>query len=197
MDLKSLARKNVKNRANRYFFYILTYMAVVCIYFILDNFSRLDLKKCELEGLEISNISGAVIILKIILLIYFAVFSIYSNRELLNSRANELSLLALYGFDKRNMKKYLLIEGIFMVITFVLGGLVLGALLSKLYFMIMSVILYKKIGLEFSMLSFIKTTFIFSIIYVLLRLISIKSFNNSEIVEKKERLYCKTEEKRL
>ncbi|MBJ6949719.1 FtsX-like permease family protein, partial [Vibrio cholerae] len=78
-------------------------------------------------------ISGAFQVSSVMLIIFVAVFIIYSNGFFTRKRKKEVGLYSLLGIRKRQIGKMLFYENMLMGLMSLIIGIAIGSVLSKLF----------------------------------------------------------------
>lgn len=130
MTLFDLAIKNVRRNLKDYGVYIGSMVFSIIIYFTFvtlkysdDIASFTDMKK-QVQG--IMNASS------IILIIFVAIFILYSNSFFLKKRKKEVALYSLLGVRKKQIGFLLFFENLMIGFVSLVAGIVAGLLLSKM-----------------------------------------------------------------
>ncbi len=124
-----LALDGVRKNKRLYAPYILTGSIMVMMYYIL-NFL------CESPAL--GKMRGGSVIADIfplgcaVIAVFSLLFLFYTNSFLIKQRYREFGLYNILGMDKKNICKIMIWENLFVAISAVFTGLILGVILSKL-----------------------------------------------------------------
>ncbi|MDV4151814.1 ABC transporter permease [Clostridium sp. AL.422] len=116
--------------------------------------------------MENSNIDDAFSISSVMLIIFVAVFIIYSNGFFVRKRKKEVGLYSLLGIQKKQIGKMLFYENMLIGLISLVIGILLGSLLSKLFLDLLMKIMGLKLNVyfEISPKAIIDTAFIFLVI---------------------------------
>ena len=123
-----LAVNGIKKNRRIYLTYILTCAGMIMMYYILSYLT---------ESPALSQMAGGSILAMMLPLgcIVIAVFSLlflfYTNSFLLRQRYREFGLYNILGMDKRNIRKLMVWESLFVAALSMVSGLVIGIMLSK------------------------------------------------------------------
>ena len=123
-----LAWEGIRKNKRLYIPYILTGNVMIMMYYILSYLT---------ESPALSQMAGGSILAKMLPLgcIVIAVFSLlflfYTNSFLLRQRYREFGLYNILGMDKRNIRKLMVWESLFVAALSMVSGLVIGIMLSK------------------------------------------------------------------
>lgn len=135
MGLFDIAFKNIKRNFYNYFLYFASMVFSIMIYFTFTSI-QYNTKVQEVVGASI-NYSVVFKAAAVVIAIFVAIFIWYSNSFFIKKRKKEIALYSLLGIRKRQIGTMLFYENIFMGIAALLGGIVLGSLMSKLFIMLL------------------------------------------------------------
>ncbi len=102
----------------------------------------------------------------IILILFVAIFILYSNSFFTRKRKKEVGLYAILGLRKKTIAKMLFYENLVMGIIALVIGIILGTLLSKLFAMILIKLMGSITDVDFgiSFLAITQTVIVFMVI---------------------------------
>ena len=164
MTLSDLAIRNVKRNFSNYFLYFFSMIFSIVIYYTFKaiEFNSQIAKAAETSG----KISSAFTASSVLLIVFVAIFIIYSNSFFTKKRKKEVGLYSLLGVRKRQIAKMLFYENMFMGLLALVFGVAIGTLLSKgfiaLLFALMGVSM--NIHFEIPMQAVIHTAVVFFVI---------------------------------
>ena len=164
MTLFSLARKNIKGNFNNYFVYFVTLVFSMVIYY---TFTSLQYSEKIQESIELSDTMSFMFgVSSIILILFVAIFILYSNSFFTRKRKKEVGLYAILGLRKKTIAKMLFYENLIMGIIAIVIGIILGTLLSKLFAMILIKLMGSIAEVDFgiSILAITQTVIVFMVI---------------------------------
>lgn len=183
-----IALGNVKKSYKDYSIYFLTLTLAVCIFY---SFNSIESQKAILE-LNQSESENLDMMLKIIS--YISVFIscilgcliVYANNFLIKKRKRELGIYMTLGMGKGKISKILIIETVLVGIISLIGGILLGIVLSqglsiftsKLFDVSMSE--YKFI---FSSKAMSKTILYFGLIFILVTILNSFTISKYKIID--------------
>ena len=183
-----IALGNVKKSYKDYSIYFLTLTLAVCIFY---SFNSIESQKAILE-LNQSESENLDMMLKIIS--YISVFVscilgcliVYANNFLIKKRKRELGIYMTLGMGKGKISKILIIETVLVGIISLIGGILLGIVLSqglsiftsKLFDVSMSE--YKFI---FSSKAMSKTILYFGLIFILVTILNSFTISKYKIID--------------
>lgn len=130
MKLSSIAFRNIKRNFKDYFMYFASMIFSIVIYF---TFKALQYNSQIVKVSKNVKIGNAFKISSSMLIIFVAVFIIYSNGFFVCKRKKEVGLYSLLGIRKRQIGRMLFYENMLMGILSLVIGIVVGSLLSKLF----------------------------------------------------------------
>ena len=164
MTLFSLAKKNIKGNFNNYLVYFVTLVFSMVIYY---TFASLQYSKKIQESIELSDTMSFMFqVSSIVLILFVAIFILYSNSFFTRKRKKEVGLYSILGLRKKTIAKMLFYENLIMGIIALVIGIILGTLLSKLFSMILIKLMGSTAGVDFSVsaLAIIQTSIVFMVI---------------------------------
>lgn len=164
MTLFSLARKNIKGNFNNYFVYFVTLVFSMVIYY---TFASLQYSENIQESIELSDTMRFMFgVSSAILILFVAIFILYSNSFFTRKRKKEVGLYAILGLRKKTIAKMLFYENLMMGIIALVIGIILGTILSKLFAMILVKLMGATAEVAFgtSVMAIIQTVIVFMII---------------------------------
>ncbi len=177
-----LAASNIRKNARTYIPYIITCIITVAMYYIMKSLSLN-------EGLEkVKGGESVKLILSLgsgVIAIFSCIFLFYTNSFLTKNRKKEFGLFNILGMEKRHISKVIGYESIYVTIISLAGGFLVGILLDKLMYMIILKILKAEIPLGFyiSKEAIISTLILFSILFFLIFLNSLRMIHLSKPIE--------------
>ncbi len=109
----------------------------------------------------------------------------YTNGFLMKRRQKELGLYNILGMEKRHLARLLLWETIFAALLCILGGLLLGVLLSKLFLLLLCAVIQAEVpfGFEVPRDAAIYTAVVFGGIFLLNYLLNLLRLNRVKPIE--------------
>lgn len=177
-----LATDGIRKNKRLYVPYILIGAVMVMMYYILHFLSVSTLVGSMPGG---GSVQGILSLGPGVLAFFSLLFLFYTNSFLVRSRYREFGLYHILGMDKRNIRRVMIWEGIF-VAFFVLGiGLIVGILFSKLSELALLKLLHMDVSyaLQISLSSLRDTLLIYGGIYLLLLLNSLVRVSCSNPLE--------------
>lgn len=173
-----LAFQNIKKNSRAYFPFILTCVFTAAMFFVMLTISCIRwVDSAALSSLLSYGVATVGF--------FSAVFLYYTNSFLIKQRKKEFGLYSILGMEKRHVSRILLIESIYLYIISTALGIGLGALFSKLVFLLLIKILGfgSQISFRFYGSSFAITAALFAAIAVLNLLHNVISVRLSNPVE--------------
>ncbi|GAB6595540.1 ABC transporter permease [Bacillus cereus] len=164
MTLSSIALRNIQRNFKDYFVYFASMIFSIIIYF---TFKALQYNSQMEKAAEASKkISGAFQVSSVMLIIFVAVFIIYSNGFFTRKRKKEVGLYSLLGIRKRQIGKMLFYENMLMGLMSLIIGIAIGSVLSKLFLELLVSMMGLKLNVHFEvpMAAIIDTAIIFFVI---------------------------------
>ncbi|HEQ3529078.1 TPA: FtsX-like permease family protein [Bacillus cereus] len=174
----SIIQKNLQRNLKNYALYFASMIFSIVIYFI---FVSLQYNDYIVE--QTNTAKGIADVFKassVILIIFVAIFIWYSNSFFTKKRKKEIALYSLLGVPKRQIGTMLFYENLIIGIIALIIGMGIGALLSKMFSMLLLKVMQLSTAISFSISleAIIHTTLVFTII------ILITSFHGYSIIYK-------------
>src|SRR5690606_10185250 len=115
------------------------------------------------------SMRSVFLIASIVLLIFVAIFMLYSNQFFTRKRKKEVGLYALLGFSKRTIGRMLFYENLLIGAIVLAAGIAAGSFLSKLFTMILMRLLEVDAGagIAFSIPALLSTIIVFMTIILI------------------------------
>lgn len=176
-----LALDGILKNKKLYIPYILTGMCMVMMYYVI---MFLQFSKNIRSAVESVTVTTVLALGSWVIAIFSCIFLFYTNSFLIKRRKKEFGLYNILGMDKTNLGKIIFWEtAIIWAITLV-GGLGLGIAFSKLAELAMLSVLQLETNYSFTISSqgLGMSAIVFSVIYLLLLLNSIRQIRHSAAV---------------
>ena len=166
MTLFDLALKNIRRNMKSYGLYIGSTIFSIIIFFTFATLKHSE----DISGLaETSNqISSIMSASAFVLMIFVAIFILYSNSFFMRKRKKEVALYSLMGVRKRTIGFLLFFENIVIGLVSLIIGVVLGFFLSQVLLSLLLKLmgLNISIGIAFSSSAVVETIIVFLIIFL-------------------------------
>ncbi len=145
MTLADIARKNMKRNVKSYSLYIGSSIFSIIVYF---TFVTLRYNDEILEASEQSRqLSSLITASAFILMVFVAIFILYSNSFFIKKRKKEMALYALVGIRKKTIGWMLFLENMTIGILSLVIGVGLGFVLSQFFLSLLMALM----GLDFTL----------------------------------------------
>ncbi len=145
MTLADIARKNMKRNVKSYSLYIGSSIFSIIVYF---TFVTLRYNDEILAASEQSRqLSSLITASAFILMVFVAIFILYSNSFFIKKRKKEMALYALVGIRKKTIGWMLFLENMTIGILSLVIGVGLGFVLSQFFLSLLMALM----GLDFTM----------------------------------------------
>lgn len=132
--LPGLAVKGVIKNSTVYYPYIIACIFSVFTYFIFSSILLNDI----VATLPHSTYAWMMLMLGKFLLVFILIpFVYYANSFLIKRRKKETGLYTLLGMERKHLTALLFLETLFVYVLSVLGGIILGSVLAKLFFLLL------------------------------------------------------------
>ncbi|MDG2795005.1 ABC transporter permease, partial [Vibrio parahaemolyticus] len=161
MSLSSIALRNIKRNFKDYFIYFASMIFSIVIYF---TFKALQYNSQISEAGD--NIGRGFQLASVMLIIFVAIFIIYSNAFFTRKRKKEIGLYSLLGIRKKEIGKMLFYENMLMGLMSLIIGIAIGSVLSKLFLELLVSMMGLKLNVHFEvpMAAIVDTAIIFFVI---------------------------------
>lgn len=176
------AANNIKKNGKSYIPYILTCIFTVAMFYIIKS---LSLNPALETMIGADTLSYIMHLGSIVAALFALVFLFYANSFLIKRRKKELGIFHILGMEKRHLAKMLAWEILYVSFISLLGGLVLGAALDKVMFLLIVKMIDGKIALGFFVSSeaIMTTLILFAAIFLLIYLYSVHQIHTANPIE--------------
>lgn len=176
------AASNIKKNSRTYIPYIITCIITAAMFYIINSLSNNESIK-KLYG-------GETILITLgygtyVTAIFAFIFLFYTNSFLMKRRKKEFGVLNILGMEKRHISKVLLLENIYIAFITMLLGIIIGMVLDKAMFLILTKMLGAEHspGFYISKEALIHTVILFGIIFFCIYLNSLRQIHLSKPIE--------------
>lgn len=181
MTFKDVAIKNFKAQIKKYLSYFFCSSFSIMIFFMFSTLIFNDILKIKDDNNRISIIFNT----SMITVALFSVFFInYAHTAFINSRFREFGVYMTLGMTKKDVRKIILMENVFIIAASLFTGLVSGVIFSRLFQMIV-IKLLELDGITYSLnyKSFLITIILFAAIFTIVIGLSRHATRKLEISE--------------
>jgi len=164
VTLFDIVKKNIRGNFKSYLVYFMSMLISVVIYY---TFVSLQYSTEIAKSIEASqSMQSIFMVASIILILFEAVFILYSNNFFARKRKKEVGLYSLLGLRKKDVGKMMFYENLIMGAIVLVVGIAVGTFLSKLFTMILLKLLGTTVdvGMTFSLSAVANTVIMFAII---------------------------------
>lgn len=183
MTLFDLALKNIRRNMKSYGLYVGSTVFSIIIYFTFATLKHSD----DISGLaDTSKQMQAIMSASaFVLMIFVAIFILYSNSFFMKKRKKEVALYSLLGVRKRSIGFLLFFENIVIGLISLLVGVGLGFWLSQalLSLLLKLMGLSLSVGFAFSMQAVIETVVIFFLIFLVTSLLGYRVIYKFKLID--------------
>ncbi|ASN06870.1 FtsX-like permease family protein [Virgibacillus necropolis] len=135
MTFKQFAFNNVRRNKRQYLSYFLSCMFAVTVFFMYAVIIfHPDIDETEFR----QTVERGILMTEGIIYVFSFLFVLYSTGSFIKSRKKEYGLLTTLGITKSQLNRMLILENTIIGIVSIITGLLLGALLTKLFLMVFS-----------------------------------------------------------
>ena len=177
-----LAAGGIRRNSKLYVPYIMTCSLMVMMYYITDALSGDDL----VDGMRGGDIMREMMVIgKVIMAVFAAIFLFYTNSFLIKSRMREFGLYNILGMGKRNIARIMTWETLMVYVISMVFGLGAGVLFSKLAELLAVKIVRGEAAYHFtvSVPAVIASLIVFAVIFLLIYLNVLRQVFFSKPVE--------------
>lgn len=161
MTLIEIVQRNIRRNFKEYILYFVSLASSMLIYFIFASLRySTQIKKEMLNNVMINSVLQSS---KVILIIFIAIFIIYSTNFFIRKRKKEIGLYSLLGITKKQIGTMLFCETLIMGGVALIVGILIGSISFKLFLeLLMSLMkLNVPITFELSIKAIIDTIIVF------------------------------------
>ncbi|WP_409275242.1 ABC transporter permease [Neobacillus sp. SCS-31] len=135
MSLFELTKRNIRKNFKAYlvYFYPMAFSVVIYFTFVSLQYNR----KIIDAAASLGKIGPAFMAASVFLMAFSALFIFYSNSFFMKKRKKEIALYSLFGMSKKQIGLMLFFENLLVGTGALLVGLGIGAVLSKLFAMVL------------------------------------------------------------
>ncbi|MBS4175256.1 ABC transporter permease [Bacillus sp. FJAT-49736] len=176
MTLFSLARRNLKTNTKQYLLYFYPMVLSIVIYF---TFVSLQYNNQIIQtATALGKVQPAFMASSVLLFLFSATFIWYSNSFFTRKRKKEIALYSLFGICKKQIARLLFYENLITGFIALGVGIAIGAILSKLFAML----LIKLMGFSFIATFYISSKAIIQTLVVFTGIIGVTAIHNYRII---------------
>ncbi|MCC2326954.1 FtsX-like permease family protein [Bacillus wiedmannii] len=178
MNLFDIVQRNIRRNFKEYILYFVSLASSMLIYFIFASLRySTQIKKEMVNNVMINSVLQSS---KVILIIFIAIFIIYSTNFFIRKRKKEVGLYSLLGITKKQISTMLFCETMIMGGVALVVGILIGSVSFKLFLeLLMSLMkLHVPIHFELSIKAIIDTFIVF------LSILLYTAWKNSRIIYK-------------
>lgn len=148
MTLVELVIRSMRKNIKHYYLYFFVLIFSSALYFIFASL-QYDASIAQLTNMG-TDFSILFRVAGILLLFIVLMFTVYANRIFLKRRSKEIGLYQLIGLAKKGVARLLIIENLMLGAGALLAGICCGALVSRLFHLILLKLLGFELVIEFS-----------------------------------------------
>ncbi|MCY6353770.1 ABC transporter permease [Clostridium sp. ZS2-4] len=123
-----IALNNIKKSFKDYAIYFITLTLAVCIFY---NFNSINSQTVMEDINKIRELVKIISYISVFILIIFGGLIVYANNALVKKRKKEFGIYGILGMSKRKISQILICETFIVGIISLIGGLILGIVLSQ------------------------------------------------------------------
>lgn len=142
MTFRQLAANNIRGSWQRYLAYFCSCACSVLVFYVFLSFIlNHEVQTGYIVKGQRAAVNQGLFTAEIIILIFSFLFISYSTTAFLRSRKKEFGLLTLMGMTQGQLRSMVFLESMFIAALALVTGLIGGIIFSKLFLMIMGVLL--------------------------------------------------------
>ena len=169
-----------KNRRS-YIPYVLTTLFVVAMFHILRNITWMPALRTVMGASEIAvtaSLGSAVVA------IFSAIFLFYTSSFLMKQRKKEFGLYCVLGMERRHIARILFYEALILAVSGIALGLIFGALLDYLAYLLLMYLMDTPGGTGFalSLSAFTDTVGIYALIFLVVYLNNLRQIHFTSVI---------------
>lgn len=178
MNLFNIVQRNIRRNFKEYILYFLSLASSMLIYFIFASLRySTQIKKEMVNNVMINSVLQSS---KVILIIFIAIFIIYSTNFFIRKRKKEVGLYSLLGITKKQIGPMLFCETMIMGGVALVVGILIGSISFKLFLELLMSLMKLNVPIHFELsIKAIIDTFI-----VFLSILLYTAWKNSRIIYK-------------
>lgn len=183
MTLFDLALKNIRRNMKNYSLYIGSTVFSILIYFTFATLKYSgDIGGMAEASKQIQAVMGAS---AFVLMVFVAIFIVYSNSFFMKKRKKEVALYSLLGVRKKSIGFLLFFENMVIGLVSLIIGVVLGFLLSRGLLSILLKLMGMEVvaGFTFSMDALINTCLVFFVIFLFTSLLGYRIIYRFKLID--------------
>ncbi|HDR7618001.1 TPA: ABC transporter permease [Bacillus mycoides] len=178
MNLFNIVQRNIRRNFKEYILYFVSLASSMLIYFIFASLRySTQIKKEMVNNVMINSVLQSS---KVILIIFIAIFIIYSTNFFIRKRKKEVGLYSLLGITKKQIGTMLFCETMIMGGVALVVGILIGSMSFKLFLELLMSLMKLNVPIHFELsIKAIIDTFI-----VFLSILLYTAWKNSRIIYK-------------
>lgn len=182
MNLRHLAFKNIKGNWRSYKAFLYSSCFSIIIFFMYASFIY---HPDVANGVINPRVQKGLGACNCLIVVFSALFILYSNTTFLRSRKKELGLLTLIGTTRRQIARMVILEQMMIGLLSIVIGVGIGMVFSKLFFMMMSTLLEVKNPIPFvwNGKAILLTSVTYFLLFFVLSSLGVGAIRRLEVVE--------------
>lgn len=176
MTLIEIVQRNIRRNFKEYILYFVSLASSMLIYFMFASLRySTQIKKGMVNNVVINNVLQSS---KVILIIFIAIFIIYSTNFFIKKRKKEVGLYSLLGITKKQIGTMLFCETMIMGGVALVIGLLIGSISFKLFLEILMSLMKLNVPITFEL----SIKAIIDTIIVFLAILLYTAWKNSRLI---------------
>ncbi|RAP73394.1 ABC transporter permease [Paenibacillus montanisoli] len=183
MSLLDLSWRNMKRNFRLYTIYFVSMLIGVIIHFTFSSLMFNDDVLAAIKNKQ--NYQLGVSVASVVVFLFIIFFILYANSFFMKQRKKEFGMYLLFGLNERQVAWMVFLETLFLSAVSLVGGMLVGGLLSKFFGMLlMNLMQYDKaISLSFPIEAAGQTIGLFALLTVIISVQSYLSVRRVQLVE--------------
>ncbi|MBB3868909.1 FtsX-like permease family protein [Parageobacillus toebii NBRC 107807] len=182
MTFRQFALHNVRRNFSRYAAYFLSSTFAVTVFFMYAAFI---FHPDVVNGTIRPSVRRGIFAAEVIVFLFSVFFIFYSTSSFLKLRKKDFGLLTLLGITRGQLNKLIIIENSIIALLSIATGMVFGALLTKIFFMMFSVMLDLPSPLSYYIAwkAVASTAIVFLVTFEAITIMTLITIRSSQIID--------------
>jgi putative ABC transport system permease protein len=182
MTFRQFAFNNVKRSFGRYAAYFFSSAFAVTVFFMYASFI---FHPDVVNGTIRPSVRRGMVSAEVIIFLFAIFFTFYSTSSFLKMRKKEFGLLTLLGITRRQLNKLIVVENTIIAILSIITGISFGALFTKIFLMMFSVILDLESPLSYYIdwKAIALTAFLFFVLFETITVMTLVTIRSNKIID--------------
>jgi putative ABC transport system permease protein len=182
MTFRQFAFNNVKRSFGRYAAYFFSSAFAVTVFFMYAAFI---FHPDVVNGTIRPSVRRGMVSAEVIIFLFAIFFTFYSTSSFLKMRKKDFGLLTLLGITRSQLNKLIIVENTIIAILSIITGISFGALFTKIFLMMFSVILDLESPLSYYIdwKAIVLTAFLFFVLFETITVMTLVTIRSNKIID--------------